>query len=241
MFNFVDVKLDASLIRETGRGQTARARLLEAAIEVFGEKGPRAASVREIARAAGQNVAAIKYYFGSKEGLYHAALGCIVQVFQRQMGDVLGEIGAFRRLPEQSREEALRLLQAFFRVTYLRLLSRKEVLYIGRLIIREQTQPSAGFQILYDNAFREIHQSLCFLAAKVLGAAPEEPRTIIRTHSLMGQFWFFAIARETILRRLGWRTLEGEHAELVADVLAENIETILCGAAAKTERETSKP
>ena len=54
-------------------GKKTRARLLVAACDVFGAKGFRDATVAEICRRAGTNVAAISYYFGSKDVLYTAA------------------------------------------------------------------------------------------------------------------------------------------------------------------------
>jgi len=52
----------------------ARARILEAAGVVFAEHGYEAATVREICEKAGVNLAAVNYYFGSKERLYVEAL-----------------------------------------------------------------------------------------------------------------------------------------------------------------------
>lgn len=50
----------------------ARERLLEAAIEEFGEKGFAGARVKQIADRAGLNQQLISYYFGGKAGLYQA-------------------------------------------------------------------------------------------------------------------------------------------------------------------------
>jgi AcrR family transcriptional regulator len=55
------------------RGQETRQRILEEACKVFGEKGYRDATHAEICARAGTNVAAINYYFHSKESLYRAA------------------------------------------------------------------------------------------------------------------------------------------------------------------------
>lgn len=59
--------------RET-KGERTRRRLLEFAIERFGERGYRATSVSEIARSAGLTQAAVYAYFDSKEALFDAAV-----------------------------------------------------------------------------------------------------------------------------------------------------------------------
>lgn len=50
-----------------------RARLLEAASQLFADKGFRAATVAEICRRAAANISAVNYHFGSKENLYRQA------------------------------------------------------------------------------------------------------------------------------------------------------------------------
>src|SRR5688572_10761783 len=54
-------------------GAQSRERLLLAAMKLFAEQGFAKTSTREIALAAGTNIAAISYYFGDKAGLYRAA------------------------------------------------------------------------------------------------------------------------------------------------------------------------
>jgi AcrR family transcriptional regulator len=215
------------------RSELARTRLIEAGIELFGLKGLEGATVREIAKAAGQNVAAIAYYFGGKEGLYHAILEGLLREIRHRMRDVLDDIRAWRQRGDSSPAEALRLLRGFLEGMYLRLLSRDEVLAMGRLIVREQMQPTAAFEILYRQGFRELHETLCLLVGVILDRDPKEAETIVRTHTLMGQVWFFAVARETILRRLRWRSLEGRNADLVSRVISENLEVLLLGLSAR--------
>jgi AcrR family transcriptional regulator len=224
-----------------GKRDLAKARLLEAGLRVFAEKGLKGATLREIARNAGQNVAAIAYYFGNKERLYRAIVEGIAREIRRRMAHVVGEIDAFRAQPKKDPREASRLLKLALRTIYLRLTSRTSALPIGRLIVREQTQPSDEFEILYSQVFRELHERLSFLVATVLRIDPTDEEAILRTHALIGQLWFFAIARETILRRLGWQDLEGENAERVAALVEEHVEILLSGLLARSKGKRKLP
>jgi AcrR family transcriptional regulator len=223
--------LDRFMPHAPGRADRARARLLAAAIEVFGEKGPKGATVREIARVAGQNVAAIAYYFGSKDRLYSVVLEGIVREFRHQLRDVLEEVQILQKTPQASSAEAVRLLKKFLETIYLRLISRNEIAAVGRLIIREQLRPTAGFEVLYTQGFRGLHEALCFLVGTALGKDPTSQETMIRTNLIMGQVYFFAMAREATLRRLKWKDLEGEKAVWVAELLNEHVDALLASLA----------
>ncbi len=210
------------------RSDRARLKLLEAAIRIFGEKGPKAATVREIADLAGQNVAAIAYYFGNKKKLYRAVVEGIVRELRSRLGDLLGEAhDLLKHRGPTPREAAAGLVIRLLAAIYLRLLSRDESVSIVQLVVREQLGPTQGFEILYEHGFRELHQVLCSLVGAALGCDPEDPETILRTHTLMGQVYFFAMSREAVLRRLGWKSLEGENATKVVKVLEENLERLL--------------
>src|SRR5262245_22570434 len=52
----------------------ARAKIAAAAEELFAARGYDGTAVRDISKKAGVNAAMIHYYFGNKEGLYHAIL-----------------------------------------------------------------------------------------------------------------------------------------------------------------------
>ncbi len=53
---------------------STRNRLLAAAVGVFAEKGYRDATVADVCEAAGANIAAVNYHFGSKENLFRHVL-----------------------------------------------------------------------------------------------------------------------------------------------------------------------
>src|SRR4029079_9146991 len=54
------------------RGGETRLRVCDAALDICGLQGLEGATTRQIAKAAGANLAAIVYHFGSKEALYRA-------------------------------------------------------------------------------------------------------------------------------------------------------------------------
>ncbi len=64
--------------RISGSDKPVQDRLLDAAEQLFAENGFDGTSVRDIASAAGCNIAAVNYYFGSKDKLY-------TEVWRRQL------------------------------------------------------------------------------------------------------------------------------------------------------------
>lgn len=75
--------------RRRAAGLATRARLIDAAAELFAARGADGASVRDVCRAARANVAAVTYHFGGKAGLYFETLragvaGMIARVEERR-------------------------------------------------------------------------------------------------------------------------------------------------------------
>jgi AcrR family transcriptional regulator len=64
----------AEVDRRKLKGEASRERILEAALELFSERGYAATGVHEIARRAGIEKAALYWHFGSKEGLLAAVM-----------------------------------------------------------------------------------------------------------------------------------------------------------------------
>ncbi len=80
--------------RREGAEKPTRDRILDAAEHLFARRGFDAATVREIAAAAGANVAAVGYYFQGKENLYVAVLERGIRQRNEALRRALAEIEA---------------------------------------------------------------------------------------------------------------------------------------------------
>src|SRR5262249_54776144 len=99
----------------TPKGEAARERILAVALEAFGRRGFRNATTREIAEAAGVNLPALKYYFGSKEDLYRACAKSVVDRYRAQTDAIAEQARAVlvsRPSPEAARLQLKELMHA---------------------------------------------------------------------------------------------------------------------------------
>src|SRR5262245_29518133 len=98
------------------RGEETRARILDAALEMFAANGFEGASTRAIAEAAGVNLPAIQYYFGSKEGLYRAVLRQFAEQLQAAVAPLADRINEALAAGQPSRRALVDLLCAMLDV-----------------------------------------------------------------------------------------------------------------------------
>lgn len=82
-------KSDAINLVESGAVNQTRERLKNAAVLLFAQHGIEGVSTRDIAREAGVNIGLIKYYFGSKEGLYRSTVFEFVEKAVNEMMQIL--------------------------------------------------------------------------------------------------------------------------------------------------------
>ena len=114
-------------------------RLLEAAEQVFADKGYKAASIREICRLAGANVAAVNYYFRDKERLYIEAVKYANRCCTQGMP-----------LPEWGPEvDARQKLRDLIRVMVTRMMQPTSAASL-QLMVREMAQPTAACAELFE-------------------------------------------------------------------------------------------
>lgn len=144
----------------------AKLKLVEAAECLFAERGFEAVSVRDITRAAGTNVAAVNYHFGSRDGL-------VAVVMARYILPVMDE--RLARLDQAERDRAGKalpveeILEALVRplVTQVRRSDHSEKLFcklLGRLFsLHDQAMPpelEARFSQIMTRFMRAVGKSL---------------------------------------------------------------------------------
>lgn len=170
-----------------------RERLLEAAGEVFAERGFQAATVREICRRAGANVAAVNYHFGDKESLHAAALrhahGCAVARFPHDGGVSAGD-------PPEAR------LRAFVRAFLFRILEKGRPNWHGKLMAREMAEPTRALDALVRDSVRPQFAALSGIVRELLPAGASDEAVRLSAFSVVGQCLHYHHSRE-VLARLG--------------------------------------
>ena len=206
----------------------AKTRLLWAALEVFAKSGFEATTTRMLASKAGVNLSAIPYYFGSKEGLYHAVIQMLTDRIRAHMQAGIAEAEALLAKDSVSRREVLELLGKMLPGPII-LFTGPYADFIGPIVANEQQQPTSAFPILYDGYIRIVHELGTRLVARYLGIAADSPEAVIRTHALAGQMFIFLGARATILRRLGENVISEQNVKLIQRVIAEQSQATLLG------------
>jgi AcrR family transcriptional regulator len=186
-----------------------RERLLWAAGEIFAEKGCRAATVREIVRQAGANIAAVNYYFGDKEHLYLETVQYAAQQCESALPRPTWAPGT---PPEQK-------LRDFIRVFLARVAPEREPAWCGRLILREMSQPTPACAEFVRQFVRPNFEALQMILGELLSADVPPLKRYLIGFSIIGQCLHYRVARPVVTLLLG----EEGARRLDVDTLAEHI------------------
>jgi AcrR family transcriptional regulator len=186
-----------------------RQRLIEAAAAVFAEVGYQAATVREICRRAGANIAAVNYHFGDKERLYREILCQGAHMLRERY-----PMGEPEFAPDRPAEERLReFIHRFLR----RILSANEGVYYGKLMSREMIDPTPALDMVLDEIIRPLINLLTGILRDMLGERASDKTLRYCSQSIIGQCVFYHHCRPVISRLLPDQTFEAEDIEGMAE------------------------
>jgi len=209
-----------------GGANATRERILDAALDLFGERGLTGSTVRDIAARAKVNVAAISYHFGGKEELYRAVARMVTETIEGRVRSRAAGVLAAPPADAAAAEAALgTLLETVVDV----IVGPAEMRRVARFVIREQMQPTAAFEILF-GTFSRLHLVACRLLATAAGLDPEAAETRLRVFLLIGQAIFLRIAEAAVLRRMGLTQYDETFLAGVKAILRQNLHAILAAA-----------
>jgi TetR/AcrR family transcriptional regulator, regulator of cefoperazone and chloramphenicol sensitivity len=205
---------------------TTRDRIIEAAGELFAERGFEATTIRDICQAAGANVAAVNYYFRDKERLYVEA---VVRAHRWRLDQA--------QLPNWDastppRQKLADFIHTFFR----RVLGGPDDTWRTRLVMREIMQPSSACAEIAESNIRPQFEILQSILRELLPADVQQEELHLTAFSIVGQCLFYHVA-SPITRNL---VSEDEHASYDIEKLAKHVTRFTLGAIDARAIQSSK-
>lgn len=232
----------ATHLPETARGLQARERMLRAALDQFGRHGFDGTTTRMIAAAAGMNLGAIPYYFGTKDELYVEAAGFLADAIQARQREPLLRLQASwplstaamvtpTTLPAE-RDALIEQVVAFLCQQARVLLADDFPAEWVQFFLRVQAEEGPAFDRLFTQVVAPMQDAVEGLVARICGrdATDALPRalTFLAAHQVMS----FRLSDALLMRRLGWDRLTPERIDQLLDLIAITLRAQLAALAA---------
>jgi TetR/AcrR family transcriptional regulator, regulator of cefoperazone and chloramphenicol sensitivity len=172
---------------EPQKNETCR-RLIAAASEEFAQHGFASARIRAIADSAHVNLAAVNYYFGSKEGLYRATLRHLSG--QPSAGPVANRRG---RSPQaRLHRRVYALLDQF--------VGSRGPSMLGRILAHEAIDPTSHIENVVAEAMRPELDRILAAVREIAGPAVPEAEVMQTSIGVLGQCLLYQFARPALQR-----------------------------------------
>ena len=211
-------------------GDETSARIIEAALNLFGERGYEGASTRDIAELAGVNAPALNYYFKNKEGVYSACTEYMVE----RIWDYLAPTIEAAQAQLGTRPDTEQLIDTFCaiqsKIAEFMLVSNRTNSW-RKFYAREQAGlgPSGGEEMISQRIGQRIIGVTSGIISRLMGPDASDEECILRSMTLTGQLLPFHLTRTSSLKSLGWDTLTAERYAMLMGIVREQTVTLLRG------------
>ena len=202
-------------------------KLMEAAGVVFTEKGFRKATVHEICRRAGANVAAVNYHFGGKKNLYRA----VIRHWFSASVDTYPPTLGLRDHPTPRQQ-----LHAYIRSFLFRLLVKEHPASFGKLMAWELIDPTGLIDKLIRESIVPLSERLFAIIQELIGPGVDAAVIGRCCASITGQCMFYRHARPMI--KIINPSLAFEPRDI--EILADHIYEFSLGAVLRFKRKRGK-
>lgn len=177
--------------RGNALSEETRQRLLDAAGEAFSERGYHGATIREICRRAGANIAAVNYHFGDKQQLYEAVLR---DAHRYAIEKNPRDLQLNKDAPPEQR------LAAFIAFFLHKILDEGRPAWHGKLLVREMSEPTAALDKLVEEEIRPQHEHMEAIVEELLGPAATLHQADLCVWSIFGQCLFYRHSQPVVVR-----------------------------------------
>jgi AcrR family transcriptional regulator len=189
------------------RSAATRAKLIEAAIEVFAAAGYEGASTRALAQHARANLGAIPYHFGGKRELYIAA----AQTIAGHVGALMEPVVA-RMLDRGSAEPVERIDQGLSGFTRVIVGGPEPEAWVS-FFLRCEHDADDAFRTIYEAVILPFERALALTAAEATHCDPADQHLRIRVVLVVASILSFRTLRNMTLGSLGWDGLTPDRLE----------------------------
>lgn len=217
------------------RGEETRARIIAAALALFGENGFDGTSTRDVAARADVNAPALQYYFGSKRGLYDA---CLEHLQTTALERLEPALAAAEAALARSGEPA-RLTE-----TYCTLLDDLADFLLGApdarsralFLARDQFggAPPHPQQDVKRQFGRRFHRTCIALVARIIGRGEDEDEIELIAVTINGQLLFVHFGRRQLLDLVDWEDISSRRLTQLKAVIRRQTLAIFAAARASS-------
>lgn len=223
------------------RGEETRARIIEAALRLFGAHGYDGASTRDIAREAGVNAPALQYYFDNKEGVYLACIDYFVDRAWGLMSEVVIAAEALAARPDATDAELIDAYLGLQRLFAMFLYECPDTDHWRQFLARERA--GLGPPAAFERIDAGINGRLSGLTSQIIGRLTGRPAgdetTRIRAIAIDSQVAAFKVMRRHVLKSLRWDGYGEAETAKVTEVIQEQTRMLLEALVAQRKTEAA--